>query len=168
MTPERSLALLTGQTSVAKKVYAVLPAGTSGAFTPLEIAKALRRRTGASLEIHTMRGCLARLKDAGLVKEVVPGSFRRVEVKEKDTVKLNMPKIEVPTVAQVVTAPLAQGEPMELLGGLSARLRAQARTLQKIADDLDAGALAIAERAQKMEGEVSTVRQIAALLKGMG
>lgn len=168
MQLSRALALLRGQTAVAQKVYAVLPAGASEDFTPADIARELKSATGAGMDIHTMRGCLARLVGCGLIRDVVPGRFRRVETKEKDSVKLNMPKIETPVVAQVATAPAAQGEPMELLGGLSARLRSEARTLQKIADDLDAGALVIAERAQKMEGEVSTVRQIAALLKGMG
>ncbi|MGE8449084.1 MAG: hypothetical protein ACN6OP_00390 [Pseudomonadales bacterium] len=166
MTPDRNAALLAGQTAVAQKVYAVLPAGSSGAYSPLEIAKALKERTGASPDIHTMRGCLGRLKDAGLVKEIVPGAFRRVEVKEK--AKMHMPKIAAPAAPQVEVVQAGPTEPMELLGGISTRLRTEARALMKIADDLDAGALVLAERAQKVHEEVSTVRQIAALLKGLG
>ncbi|WP_146196933.1 hypothetical protein [Achromobacter pulmonis] len=165
---------------MAQKVYAVLPARASGSFTPLEIAKALKESTGASPDIHTMRGCLGRLKDAGLVKEIVPGSFRRVEVKEKEsmseqrmtTVKLRPGPIatgmSLESVAPAGAEPVVKGEPMDVIGGIAAKLRSEAKALLRIADELDAGAIVMAERAQKLTEEVATVRQIATLLKGLG
>ncbi len=165
MAPDRSAALLSGQTTLAQKVYAVLPIGPAGAFSPLEIAKALRERTGSSLDIHTMRGCLARLKDAGLVKEIVPGSFRRVEVKEK--VKMNVPKIATaaaPQVALVVTQP----EPMELLAGIASKVRTALVGLGALADEIEQAALVIEERASANVKELAKVKQIATLLKELG
>lgn len=185
MQLSRALALLRGQTAVAQKVYAVLPAGASEDFTPADIARELKGTTGAGMDIHTMRGCLARLVDSGLVREVVPGRFRRAEVKEKES--MNVQRIATPALSSGLTtangsaagfSPGAaantgrelalKGEPLEIIGGISARLRGEAKALLKIADELDAGAIAMAERAQKLTEEVATVRQIATLLKGLG
>ncbi len=121
------------------------------------------------MDIHTMRGCLARLVESGLVREVVPGRFRRVETKEKLNVSAQrITTLELKNVAPIGAEFATKGEPMELIGGISARLRAEAHSLMKIADELDAGALAMAERAQKLGDEVAAVRQIATLLKGLG
>lgn len=169
MQLNRSLALLRGQSTVARKVYGVLPSGASEDFSPIDIARELKSGTGAGMDIHTMRGCLARLVESGLVREVVPGRFRRVETKEKLNVSAQrITSLELQTVAPAGAEPATKGEPMELIGGISARLRTEARALMKIADDLDAGPLAMAERAQKLGDEVAAVRQIAALLKGLG
>ncbi|GLK92361.1 hypothetical protein GCM10008164_00970 [Achromobacter xylosoxidans] len=169
MQLNRSLALLQGQTTVARKVYAILPVGANEDYSPADIARELKSATGAGMDIHIMRGCLARLVESGLIREVVPGRFRRVETKEKVNVSAQrITTLELHNVAPVGAESAAKGEPMELIGGISARLRAEARALMKIADELDAGALAMAERAQKMGEEVATVRQIAALLKGLG
>lgn len=165
MSPDRNAALLSGQTTLAQKVYAVLPAGPSGAFSPLEIAKALREHSGASLDIHTMRGCLSRLKDAGLVREIVPGSFRRVEVKEK--VKMNMPKNAVAAVPQAAPA-AAQVEPMELLAGIASKVRTALVGLGALADEIEQAALVIEERASANAKELAKVKQIATLLKELG
>lgn len=48
MTPGRNAALLTGQTALAQKIYAVLPAERTTAFTALRIAQAMKETTGAS------------------------------------------------------------------------------------------------------------------------
>lgn len=164
MNPDRNAALLAGQTSLAQKVYAVLPAGPARAFSPVDIARAMRASTGASLDIHTMRGCLGRLKEAGLVKEVVPGSFRRVEVKEKLTMKV--PKI--PTLVGVAAAPVpavGHAEPMELLAGIASKVRTAIAGLGALADEIDQAALAIEERASANAKELAAVKQIAALLR---
>ncbi len=169
MQLNRSLALLQGQSTVARKVYGVLPSGVSEDFSPIDIARELKSATGAGMDIHTMRGCLARLVESGLVREVVPGRFRRVETKEKLNVSAQrITTLELKNVAPIGAEFATKGEPMELIGGISARLRAEAHSLMKIADELDAGALAMAERAQKLGDEVAAVRQIATLLKGLG
>lgn len=165
MTPERMQALLTGQTSVAKKVYAALPARLNTAFTPVDIAREMKAASGASVDIHTMRGCLACLQEVGLVKEVVPGSFRRVEVKERQ--KMTMTKS--PAQAGLNPAPAAGGlPPMEVLAGIAAKVRTAMAGLGALADEIDNAALAIEERSAASEKEVAKVKQIATLLKELG
>ncbi|CAE32183.1 phage-related conserved hypothetical protein [Bordetella bronchiseptica RB50] len=165
MTPERMQALLAGQTSVAKKVFAALPSSLSTAFTPVDIAREMKAMAGASVDIHTMRGCLACLQKAGLVKEVVPGSFRRVEVKEKHTV--TMTKIAAQAGPKLAATQGAQ-PPMDMLASIAAKVRVAMAGLGALADEIDNAALAIEERSAASEKEVAKVKQIATLLKELG
>lgn len=172
MTPERNAQLLAGQTAVAKKVYAVLPEGRTGAYTPLQIAQALKTSTGASLDIHTMRGCLGALKDAGLIKEVVPGSFRRVEVKEKLEMVQQKQQVsrKAPHGKEPVDVPDSAGpmEPIDVLAGIAGKVRAAMAGLGALAEEIEQAALMIEERTAADSKELLKVKQIATLLKELG
>lgn len=172
MTPGRNAALLTGQTALAQKIYAVLPAERTTAFTALRIAQAMKETTGASPDIHTMRGCLGRLKEAGLIKEVVPGSFRRIGVKEKLTMTNQGQQmisnnchgkapIEMPGGAK-------QAAPMDVLAIIAEKVRTVMAGLGALAEEIDQAAIMIEERAAADAKELAKVKQIATLLKELG
>lgn len=166
MTPQRRDSLLAGQTGIAQKVYQFITAGQTKASTTLDIAAAMKTATGAGIDIHIMRGCLAALAKAGLVREVVPGSYRQVAVKEKKEMAVPKPKTE-PT-ADVIKMTAKPAEPMDALASISARLRAKGNDLIKIADDLDAQAIAIEERRDIDKAESAKLRQFMTLLKELG
>lgn len=164
MTPQRRDSLLAGQSGIAQKVYAAITDNRQGASSVLDIAQTITKNTGAGVDIHVMRGCIDTLKKAGLVREVVQGSFRQVAVKEKEMVAPS-PK---PEAAEVIKMPGKPAEPMDALGSLSARLRAKANDIIKLADELDAQAIAIEERRDADRAETAKVRQLMALMKELG
>ncbi|RZS80635.1 hypothetical protein [Pigmentiphaga kullae] len=161
MTPIRRDSLLAGQTAVAQKVYAAVPIRST--FTVGEIAAALKKQSGAGLDIRTLRGCLGRLAEAGLVREPVPGSFRRVEIKEKD--QTSMPDMSDTPVPALCPEPLfrqqRRQDPIDIWTGISAKLRA-------LADEIDAAALSTGEVSQATAAELEKFRQLKALLKDAG
>lgn len=163
MTTTRTAAVLAGQTTIAQKVFAAIPPSQSNAYTAFEISRGLKAVSGSSPNIHVLRGCLAKLKDCGLIKEVVPGSFRRAELKDKE--KVEMPKS---AVVMAIPAKAVDTSPLELLSGIASKLRAAAGGLGALADELDNAAIAIEDRAAAGAHELAKVKQIATLLKELG
>lgn len=163
MTTTRTAAVLAGQTAIAQKVFAAIPPSRSNAYTAFEISRCLAAVGGSSPNIHVLRGCLATLKACGLIKEVVPGSFRRAELKDKE--KVEMPKS---AVVMAIPAKAVEASPLELLSGIASKLRAAAGGLGALADELDAAAIAIEDRAAAGAHELAKVKQIATLLKELG
>lgn len=172
MTPARNAALLAGQTALAQKIYAVLPADRNTAFTALRIAQAMKDTMGGSPDIHTMRGCLGALRDAGLIKEVVPGSFRRVEVKEKLTMAIQgkrmMSNTHQGTEPVEVPGGAKHAAPIDVLAIIAAKVRAAMAGLGTLAEEIDQAAIMIEERSAADAKELAKVKQIATLLKELG
>lgn len=163
MATTRTSAVLAGQTAIAQKVFAAIPANSNSAYNAFEIARSLKALTGSCPDINVLRGCLATLKGCGLIKEVVPGSFRRVELKDKE--KVEMPKS---AVVMAIPAKVVETSPLELLSGIATRLRGAAAGLGALADELDSAAIAIEDRAAAGAHELAKVKQIATLLKELG
>ncbi|MEK7947666.1 hypothetical protein WKR98_23175 [Pigmentiphaga sp. YJ18] len=169
MTPRRRDERLSGQTNVAQKVYGIVP--IRDCFTVGELAHALKTQTGAGLDIRTLRGCLRMLADAGLVREPVPGSFRRAEIKEKE--KTDMPRSASIAPAAAPVAPAASAaptalDPIDILAGFATRLRGLRKDFDRLADDIDAAALSMGEHGQATAAELERFRQLKALLKDVG
>lgn len=169
MTPQRRDSLLAGQSGIAQKVYAAITGDPKKTNSALDIAQSIKTATGAGIDIHIMRGCLAALAKSGLVREVVPGSYRQVAVKEKkDMAVPKQEDIARAAVADVLKIPTRQVEPMDALAAISARLRTEAAALNRAADELDAQAIAIEERRHTDNEELSKLNQLKALLKDLG
>lgn len=165
MTPQRRDSILSGQSGIAKKVYAAITDDPQKTNSVMEIAQNINKATGAGIDIHIMRGCIDTLKRAGLIREVVAGSFRQVIVKEKEVA---LPKPKTEPAADVIKMPAKASEPMDAIGSLSARLRAKADDLIALADELDAQAIAIEERRVADNDELTKLQQLKAILKGLG
>ncbi len=71
-------------------------------------------------------------------------------------------------VADVLKIPTRQVEPMDALAAISARLRTEAAALSRMADELDAQAIAIEERRHTDNEGLSKLNQLKALLKDLG
>ena len=167
MNSQRHQALLSGQTTIAQKVYQFITSDPNKASTVFEIAAAMKAATGAGADIHIMRGCLSALVKSGLAREVVPGSYRQIAAKEKCEMAVAKPKEEAPTLSVAVGAKKS-AEPMDSLAAISARLRTKAKELTSLADELDAQAIAVEERRDADRAETAKVRQLMALMKELG
>lgn len=151
MTPARRDQILAGQTNVARKVYEAVTADPSASSNPAQVATQLKATTGAGCDIHTLRGCLKSLKEGGLIREVVPGSFRQTQVKEQKP--MSTPKA---APARATSKPSA----IEALGGLAAKVREAAGVLGKIADEIDTVAIGIDELSAADREELKKLRQM--------
>lgn len=119
-----------------------------------------------------MRGCLGRLKEAGLIKEVVPGSFRRIEVKEKLTMTNQGQQMMSNTFHGKepvdVLGGTKQAAPMDVLAIIAEKVRTVMAGLGALAEEIDQAAIMIEERAAADAKELAKVKQIATLLKELG
>lgn len=154
MTPEMMQAKLNGQTTIAQKVYGAVP--IQDAWPINRILAGLNEVTRSVMDQHTARGCIHTLKEAGLIRELAGGLYRRVEVKERNT--------EVRKVPAPAGQPASMPDPLELLSGLSTRLRTVMGALGQVADELDNAALVLDQ--SKADGaELEELRRMRAALR---
>ena len=164
MTPQRRDSLLAGQTHIAQKVYWYVTNDTTSYSGVTDIAAAMKVATGAGVDIHILRGCLAALKVSGLIRELVPGSYRRITIKEKKDSPV-MKVIQNVSISEAVKVDDEKLTPFDRLGDLSARLRAVAGSLAQLADDIDAVAISVEDQKGTVEQELAKLRQFKNLLK---
>lgn len=169
MTPQRRDELLRGVTSIAQKVYLAVTDSKTNSNTVMEVAVSMKTQTGSAADVHTLRGCLNALVKAGLVREIVPGSFRRVHVREiEEPIAMPEPKTKTATI----TSSKPSAEPLDRLGDVAAQVRTTASSLRSLASGMDAlagdietTAIAIEERGVASAEELGKLRQFKALLK---
>jgi hypothetical protein len=164
-----------GLTSAARKVLHAVSALQS---QPIGAICSELMRGGTAMDHVKVAGCLASLKDDGLVKEPAAGQFIRV---------MPRPKEEV-LVAQIAQ-PIRRGESITLVGvnptdsslrpvaastdtlgrlaELSQQLRAHGRLLIDFAESIDNVALDVEQRIQQAEQGADRLRQLQQLLKGI-
>lgn len=150
MTPEKQRQKLAGQTSIAQKVFQFVPVGE--AWTPAQIAQAMHRTTSSRIDPHILKGCLATMADAGLIRSHRNAEFQRIQATDKEPQPMSTPK-----------PPEAKKEPasaIDLLAGI-------AKSLRNLAGEIETAALAIEEGQAKSAEEVQKLRQLQALLKGL-
>lgn len=153
MTPAKYKVALDSVNTVARKVFDHVPIKDSW-----PVNRIIAEMVGAGVtrvDLRTAEGCIARLKDAGLVKETDRGLFQRVTPRERETIGLSEvaePVTETPTPALV-------------LGDLSAALRARAADLNALADQIDTEALRVEERIEAADKRFAKLREFSAFLK---
>lgn len=158
MTPQKMRSILDGQTSVAKKVYEVVP--IQEAWPARKIYATLNEITRSTMDMRIFRGCLNALRESGLIRETTSEVYKKVEVKQK--VEMEMLKLPTKTVPEIKAAsPKATtADPIGLLSGLSSRLRG-------LADDIDGAAVAIADGMAESEANLNKLRQLQSILKSL-
>lgn len=155
VTPEKQQQKLAGQSSVARKVFEHVP--ISEEWASVQVARELNRATGSVMDMRVLTGCLMTLKEAGLVRLSASGCFRREPVA--------LPSIPSATPAPMKqpnqVAPSREVSAIDLLAGIAKSLRA-------LATEIETAAIAIEESRAKDDGELQKLRQLQALLKGLG
>ncbi|MCA8226185.1 hypothetical protein [Burkholderia vietnamiensis] len=161
MTPAKYQAALSGLSTIAKKVLDMVP--IQDAWSRSEIAGHLLRVTKSSPDAAVIDGCLGRLKDAGLIREPSRGRYQRVEVREREVLKVPVQKPE-----EAVNAPVEQPIlPIEILSKLAERARTVATELVMLASDIETAALTIEQGNAENAASLEKLRQFQSILKSL-
>lgn len=134
---------------MAQKVYNCVP--INEAWSMHKIVTEMARVVGRP-DAQIIHGCLRHLTDVGLVKEPSPSHYQRVAFKEE----IHVPE---PTPIDAAKKP-AERTPFE-------RLATLAGTLRSVADCLDEIALDIEHSNTEVSEELTKLRQLKTLLKGL-
>ncbi len=159
LTSSMAKSVVDRQTGIAKKVYECVP--INEAFDAKRICSEMARM-GSSPDIHIVSGCLKTLKEAGLVVEVLRGTFQRAKV------KADAEKPAKPELKQVSPTPAQDQQeigPIDKLAAVASCMRDVSASLQRMAKDVEDAALQMSEAATENSGEVQKLRQLAELIK---
>jgi hypothetical protein len=169
MNESRFNAVYRGVSEQAKKVYQAVP--LNEAWSMQQIMAELIRTTGQR-EHRVVSGCLNSLRDLGLVREVSPGSWMRIEVRAKvatTNTEPETPKKE-PEVPASNTKPAEEKSnitPLERIGGLTTQVLAIIKSMQQLAADIEVAALDVEEQIEKIQKDSARLKQLQELLKGL-
>lgn len=155
MTPEKQRQKLAGQSGIARKVFEHVPIGDQWSLA--QVAQELHRATGSVMDMHVLKGCVMKLKDAGLVRMSPAGACRREPVSLPTPPAGPEPMNELNAAASPTPAVSA----IDLLAGV-------AKTLRAAAAEIETAAIAIEEARAKDGCELQKFKQLQALLKGLG
>jgi hypothetical protein len=171
MSHSRFQAIHAGMTAVAKKVYSAVP--MAECWSTPRIVNELQR-LGISHEFRVISGCLGALLEAGLVNEPVKGQYRREPVRDSTPPKAEPepePKeaMKPAEVFNLVKPALpAEKNPVDKLGVLAARIISLADSLKQLAGDVSDAAIEIQTQTEENEAASQKLKQLQALLKGLG
>lgn len=152
-----------GLNGIAKKVLSAVPIQET--WTKDQIAVELRRQ-GCGADRHVLDGCLDSLRGRGLITEPVRGSFTRIAARPK----ADQPEIKiVHSISSKPKEPMPtpQHQATQKIEHLP-RIADIAKILRQTADELESIALEVEERIQTAEKDTANLRQLQALLKGIG
>ncbi|RQV20645.1 hypothetical protein DF039_12455 [Burkholderia cenocepacia] len=161
MTPAKYHAALSGLSAIAKKVLEMVP--IQEAWSRSEIAGHLLRVTKSSPDAAVIDGCLGRLKDSGLIREASRGRYQRIEVREREVLKVPEQKSEEAVAATEPQAIL----PIEILSQLAERTRGLATQIVMLASDIETAALTIEQGNAENAANLEKLRQLQSLLKSL-
>ncbi len=175
MTPSKLNSLLQGQTSLARKVFEVVP--IREAWPAIQIRNALKEVERSNADLRVVRGCLGALREAGLVREPETGMFQRADIRTptpRPRKEAPMPQATPsPRPTLTVTAPAHQPEPspIEILGELSGEVVALAdefgTRLKKLAAKIEEAALTIEQEREANVENLGKLRQLQSILKSL-
>lgn len=155
MTPIKLKAKLAGQSSIAQKVFSVVP--IAELWTPSQISQELHRITGSRIDMHILKGCLMTMAGAGLVRVTSSGTYQRVALVQPVPPAHDQRDLPVSHIEKTSKPASA----IELLAGIAKSLRA-------VADEIDAAAISIDDAKSKDAQELGKLRQLQQLLKSLG
>jgi hypothetical protein len=163
-----------GITGIARKVLAAVPVAVECNSRKIQRDMV---SAGHNTELRTVEGCLCSLRDAGLVREPIRGSFIRIMAKPQPAAPVASGAIIAPALVAVDVAVPAVPLKLESLDKLAVMAQ-QVRRMGELATTLAERATAMAaqiedvavefeERMQKVTAEGAKFRQLQELLKGM-
>lgn len=165
MTPEKCVALMQGQSAIAKKVFDCVP--TEEPWRTFQIMAELKRMTGSSADMRIVQGCLRDLADSGLIRRSGSELYQRTAITTKTSQKTE--ESSMPAVKEVKAAPVAT--PIEILGELAGEISTLAtdvnQRLKKIAGRIEEAALTIEQQRETDAAGMEKLRQLQNLLKGL-
>lgn len=174
--------VFSGMTTLAQKVYNFVPISETWAIGKV-CAEA--KRNGVTVDQRVMFGCLAALRDGGLVDEPVRGEFRRHPVRvapEKLTIPVftettpqeePMVKPQAQPVTPGITVTITEKKkpaptPMDMLGDLAQRAVVLADMVKALAEDISDTAVEVQAQFEASAEESKKLKQLKALLGSIG
>lgn len=148
-----------GVTTTAGKVLSAVPIQEQ--WSREQIVAELRR-SGQSLAVNVIHGCLDNLRGRGLITEPVSGRFIRVTAKPRTSPAVTEDQAEDDMPAPIKT-PAASSAPTELpaLG----RLADLAQRARAIASEMEDVALEVQQQIDAINAKSAKLQQLGALLK---
>lgn len=165
MNESRQQQILAGQSSIAQKVFTLVPIQAAWSNHEIHGAALTAKATGASP--YAIRRALGELKEAGLIREPVGGKFQRdastpKTIKEQavtQVAKQAVVSIKKPEGALDVLASLS-GEVVSLADDFSRRMKALASRIEEVA-------LSVEVERETNAAAVGKLKQLQELLKGI-
>ncbi len=191
MSQSRFNLIYSGMTSIARKVYAVVPMRERWQVGQI-IAEF--QRSGQSADYRVIAGCLNTLIAAGLVHEPRKGEFSREPIRVPSAVNAStvdaaavaqaaiattvivppsksiketmQPKTQLPATSPTVAKP--KDSPVDKLGLLAQRANGTANLLKELASEIGDAAIEIQEMLETNDLDVQKMKQLQSLLKSLG
>lgn len=165
MNESRQQQILAGQSSIAQKVFTLVPIQTAWSNHEIHSAALTAKATGASP--YAIRRALGELKEAGLIREPVGGKFQRDAATPKTIKEQAVTQVAKQAVVSIkksegaldVLASLS-GEVVSLADDFSKRMKALAVRIEEVA-------LSVEAERESNAAAVGKLKQLQELLKGI-
>lgn len=165
MNESRQQQILAGQSSIAQKVFTLVPIQTAWSNHEIHSAALTAKATGASP--YAIRRALGELKEAGLIREPVGGKFQRDAATPKTIKEQAVTQVAKQAVVSIkksegaldVLASLS-GEVVSLADDFSKRMKALASRIEEVA-------LSVEAERETNAAAVGKLKQLQELLKGI-
>ena len=165
MSEARQQQILAGQSSIAQKVFTLVPIQAAWSNHEIHGAAITAKATGASP--YAIRRALGELKEAGLIREPVGGKFQRDAATPKTTKEQAVTQVAKQAVVSIkksegaldVLASLS-GEVVSLADDFSKRMKALASRIEEVA-------LSVEAERETNAAAVGKLKQLQELLKGI-
>ena len=165
MNESRQQQILAGQSSIAQKVFTLVPIQTAWSNHEIHGAALIVKATGASP--YAIRRALGELKEAGLIREPVGGKFQRDAATPKTIKEQAVTQVAKQAVVSIkksegaldVLASLS-GEVVSLADDFSKRMKALASRIEEVA-------LSVEAERETNSAAVGKLKQLQELLKGI-
>lgn len=166
VTEARLHQLLSGQSSIARKVFVHVP--IQECWSAHDIHGAALAANATAVSAHAIRRALCELRDAGIIREPAGGKFQRDAHILKPKSEQPMPKVAPEIVVPIKKTDVAaldalaglSAEVVGLAGEISARLKGLSLHIEEVALSVEV------ERDSNAEA-LNTLKQFQALLKGI-
>lgn len=165
MNESRQQQILAGQSSIAQKVFTIVPIQAAWSNHEIHGAAITAKATGASP--YAIRRALGELKEAGLIREPVGGKFQRDAATPKTIKEQAVTQVAKQAVVSIkksegaldVLASLS-GEVVILADDFSKRMKALASRIEEVA-------LSVEAERETNAAAVGKLKQLQELLKGI-
>ena len=165
MNESRQQQILAGQSSIAQKVFTLVPIQAAWSNHEIHSAALTAKATGASP--YAIRRALGELKEAGLIREPVGGKFQRDAATPKTIKEQAVTQVAKQAVVSIkksegaldVLASLS-GEVVSLADDFSKRMKALATRIEEVA-------LSVEAERETNAAAVGKLKQLQELLKGI-
>lgn len=165
MNESRQQQVLAGQSSIAQKVFTLVPIQAAWSNHEIHGAAITAKATGASP--YAIRRALGELKEAGLIREPVGGKFQRDAATQKPIKEQAVTQVAKTSVVSIkksegaldVLASLSS-EVVSLADDFSKRMKALATRIEEVA-------LSVEAERETNAAAVGKLKQLQELLKGI-